>query len=69
MKRLDSIFIVEKRVIHKDSSSSVWYAIGFFSSEKRALSYMSACEHLPSNDNFVSVSYRVRNVVLDCFEL
>ena len=69
MKRLDSIFLVEKRVIYQDNISSVWYAIGFFSSEKLALSYMSACEHLPSNDNFVLVSYRIRNVVLDCFEL
>lgn len=69
MKRLDSIFIVEKGVIYKDGTSSVWFAIGFFSSEKRALSYKSACEHLPSNDNFASVYYRIRNVVLDAFEL
>lgn len=69
MKRLDSIFIVEKRVIYKDNTSSVWFAIGFFSSEKRALSYMSACEHLSFNDNFTKVSYRIRNVILDCFEL
>ena len=69
MVELDSIFIVEKRVIYKDNTSSVWYAVAFFRFEPAALSCKLYFENKPLNENIISASYRIREVQLDIFEL